>query len=387
MKKAILLITALVVTVFASAQVTIQMEKDGGVYKVPCTVNGVKMKFIFDTGAATVSMSQTMAQFLLDGDYLSISDIKGIGQSQMADGSFINHATINLKDVEIGGMHIHDIEATVIDGQNAPLLLGQTAIQKLGKVSIEGDKLIIHSAGKKLSDEQIKELEFEFQRHFASNSYVAAIECLNRIDEEVGLNEFGVKDLCYCYFKTNQSEKCVQACKRWLNEFEESCDNRMLDEILTYLAFSYFFGLKDYNSAILWYQKELDVLTRPSMIELYKDSQDVYYESLASINYSLAQSYYFLNEFTQAISYYKTTINLQCKTINVKIEDVQAGKVQDKWLGIYLYEYAFCYYNQDIVSDGDEIMRLAALCGNEDSIDFCKKYNINYQSKTNNLFE
>ena len=68
---------ALLMSIIASAQVTIQMEKDGGVYKVPCNVNGVKMKFIFDTGASTVSMSQTMAQFLLDGEYLSVSDIKG----------------------------------------------------------------------------------------------------------------------------------------------------------------------------------------------------------------------------------------------------------------------------------------------------------------------
>jgi predicted aspartyl protease len=79
MKKQILLFLALIMSMMATAQVTIQMEKEGGVYKVPCSVNGVKMKFIFDTGATTVSMSQTMAQFLLDGDYLSVSDIKGAG--------------------------------------------------------------------------------------------------------------------------------------------------------------------------------------------------------------------------------------------------------------------------------------------------------------------
>lgn len=373
MKKQILLFLTLIMSMMATAQVTIQMEKEGGVYKVPCTVNGVKMKFIFDTGAATVSMSQTMAQFLLDGEYLSKSDIKGTGKSQLADGSIVNHATIVLRDVEIGGMHIHNIDATVIEGQNTPLLLGQTAIQELGRVSIDGDKLIIHSAEKALSDEQIKELEWEFQRHFASSSYVAAIDCLNRIDEVVGLNEFGVKDLCYCYYKTNQSEKCIQSCKRWLKEFEETSDDRMLDEILTYLASSYYFGQNDYNSAILWYQKELDVLTKASMVELYKDDTPLYYESLANINYLLAQSYYYLDECYQAISYYKTAINLQCKSINVKIENVQTGKVQDEWLGQYLYDYAFCYYQLKNDADGDEVMKLAALCGNQMAIDFCRK--------------
>jgi aspartyl protease family protein len=39
------------------------MQKDGGVYKVPCTVNGLKLEFIFDTGASVVSISLTEAIF------------------------------------------------------------------------------------------------------------------------------------------------------------------------------------------------------------------------------------------------------------------------------------------------------------------------------------
>ena len=102
MKKQILLLLALMMSIVASAQVTIQMEKEGGVYKVPCIVNGVKMKFIFDTGASMVCIFQNMAQFLLDGDYLSADDFVGTGQSQVADGSLVNHVEIILRDVEIG---------------------------------------------------------------------------------------------------------------------------------------------------------------------------------------------------------------------------------------------------------------------------------------------
>ena len=45
----LLLTTLLAICTLLSAQVTITMEQDGGVYKVPCVVNGAKMKFIFDT--------------------------------------------------------------------------------------------------------------------------------------------------------------------------------------------------------------------------------------------------------------------------------------------------------------------------------------------------
>lgn len=224
MKKQILLFLALIMSIMATAQVTIQMEKEGGVYKVPCTVNGVKMKFIFDTGAATVSMFQTMAQFLLDGEYLSESDIKGTGKSVLADGSIVNHAVVNLRDVEIGGMHIHNIDATVIEGQNAPLLLGQTAISELGRVTIDGNRLVIHSSENELTQQQIDQLEEQANRYINSNSFAAAIDCLVRIDEGVGLTEYGLKDLCYCYYQNRQEEQCIQTCKRWLREYEEIGD-------------------------------------------------------------------------------------------------------------------------------------------------------------------
>lgn len=144
MKKFLLLII-LFFAISLSAQVTITMEQDGGVYKVPCVVNGAKMKFIFDTGAATVCLSESMAEYLLDNDYITKEDILGTGASQVADGRIVDHVKINLRDIEIAGLHLKDVEAVVVEGQRAPLLLGQTAIQKLGKYTITGNVLYIYS--------------------------------------------------------------------------------------------------------------------------------------------------------------------------------------------------------------------------------------------------
>jgi predicted aspartyl protease len=41
-------------------------------------------------------------------------------------------------------LHLYNVRASIKDQQNAPLLLGQSAIEKLGKVTIDGHKLIIH---------------------------------------------------------------------------------------------------------------------------------------------------------------------------------------------------------------------------------------------------
>ena len=387
MKKQILLFLALIMSIMATAQVTIQMEKEGGVYKVPCTVNGVKMKFIFDTGAATVSMSQTMAQFLLDGDYLSVSDIKGTGQSQLADGSIVNHATIVLRDVEIGGMHIHNIDATVIEGQNAPLLLGQTAIQELGRISIEGNRLIIHSGDNKLTQQQIKRLEDQANRYIDAESYSAAIECYIQIDESEGLSENGLEQLCNAFFMDRQYDNSIQYCKRWLKEFEEKGDLKNKEMIYNNLALSYRFGFEDYASALIWYQKDLDILNSLDFHHYYDDEKDLYNRLVAGLNSSIGDCYYQKSNYFQAEKFYKQAIKSQCKSLNVSMEKVQQGKVQDERLGYYMYDYAFCFYKQKHNADGDEVMKLAALCGNQDAIDFCRKYNINYQVKSSRLFE
>ena len=81
------------------SQSVIQLEQDGGVYKIPCVVNGLKLKLIFDTGAANVCISQSIALMMLENDYLSAEDIKGTAQSKVADGRIVDHTIINLKKI------------------------------------------------------------------------------------------------------------------------------------------------------------------------------------------------------------------------------------------------------------------------------------------------
>ena len=56
MKKAIIFLF-LFIPFTVIAQVTIQMQEENGVYKIPCEVNGLRMNFIFDTGASNVCIS------------------------------------------------------------------------------------------------------------------------------------------------------------------------------------------------------------------------------------------------------------------------------------------------------------------------------------------
>ena len=65
MKQLLLFLFCMFYSYSCFGQVKITMERHGNVYYVPGKVNGLSMKFIFDTGASNVCLSLTEALFML----------------------------------------------------------------------------------------------------------------------------------------------------------------------------------------------------------------------------------------------------------------------------------------------------------------------------------
>ena len=121
----------------------IPFTQESGVCKVKCAINGLPLHFIFDTGAADVSISSVEATFMAKNDFLSSSDIIGKQNYQTADGNITEGTVINLKDVKLGSLHLNNIKASVVRKQAAPLLLGQSVLSKLGKIEIDNTKKVL----------------------------------------------------------------------------------------------------------------------------------------------------------------------------------------------------------------------------------------------------
>jgi clan AA aspartic protease (TIGR02281 family) len=143
-------IILLLIFIFSSSnyifsQKVIEMSLENGIYTIPCKVNGIPMKFIFDTGASDVSISLTEAKFLIKQELLNDEDIKGTVKYKIANGEIEEGTKIILKEINIDGYILENVEASIVHQLNAPLLLGQSAISKLGAFQIMGDKLIILS--------------------------------------------------------------------------------------------------------------------------------------------------------------------------------------------------------------------------------------------------
>ena len=115
----------------------VNMRKEGGVYLVPITVNGLNLDFIFDTGASSISLSSAEALVMLRQGQITQDDIVGQQQFQDATGGVSVGTIVLLRTVQIGDITLENVEATIVDNIQAPLLLGQTALAKFGKVTID----------------------------------------------------------------------------------------------------------------------------------------------------------------------------------------------------------------------------------------------------------
>lgn len=116
----------------------IQMERSSdNTFRIPCKVNGLSLKFIFDTGASSVTLSLSEANFMLKNGYLSSDDILGKEHYQTASGAIQAGTKVILRKIEVNGLVLRNVEASIIHSDNAPLLLGQSALKQLGTIQID----------------------------------------------------------------------------------------------------------------------------------------------------------------------------------------------------------------------------------------------------------
>ncbi len=216
MKRLFLLFYTTIVCALSNAQTIIQMENYNGIFRIPCKVNGAKMKLVFDTGASNVCLSLSMAEYLLDNDYIAKKDVIGQGSSTVADGRIVDHVIINIKDLEIEGSHLFNVKAVVIDGQNAPLLLGQSAIQKLGPVEINGNLLTIKRA--ESNDDLVDRLFEEAKRALDNHMYQKAAEKYSQLYTMNQLSDYGIYNYASACFLSNDYDKAYELLNQ-INDF------------------------------------------------------------------------------------------------------------------------------------------------------------------------
>jgi hypothetical protein len=127
MKLSFLFLALIGLVIGVEAQTVVKMEQVGGVFTVPCKVNGLELKFVPNTVNPDVSISLETASEMLKDGYLYEKDLTGPIQV----GS-----EINLSIIEIGAHFVYNTKAVVVGDLQFPLIIGKKILDQLGNIDL-----------------------------------------------------------------------------------------------------------------------------------------------------------------------------------------------------------------------------------------------------------
>jgi aspartyl protease family protein len=116
---------------------TVLDRQDNGHFFTVADVNGEPIKFVVDTGATTVALTQDDASRA--GVKFDPMQFETVGTGA---GGALRGQEVELKDVVLDGKRVSGIRALVIDGLTISLL-GQNYLRHLDSVSINGDQMTL----------------------------------------------------------------------------------------------------------------------------------------------------------------------------------------------------------------------------------------------------
>ena len=241
---------------FSKADVRIKMTLENGVYTMPCEVNGLRMKFVFDTGASMVSLSMTEARFMYKNGYIDDNDFIGTAKTRIANGDIEENMKLKLKEVKVGNKTLYNVEALVSNSSNAPLLLGQSVLRQLGTWSVDNDYLVIKDSNTGEEDDEdlytVADADEFYQQalsYYSLGNKKNAIECFN--EAAVIYNDF-------------EEYKKFYNCAKYsadLNDAEGQCNLG--------LCYDKGYGVsQNQKQAVLWYKKAAEQGNAPAQFNL-----------------------------------------------------------------------------------------------------------------------
>jgi aspartyl protease family protein len=129
---------------FYTNTIDVPFKKEGGVRTIQVRINDcAEVPMIFDTGCSGVSISVLELYTLIKHGNVSESDVVGMTYAQIADGSIVEKAIVNLKKLQIGDYICYDVQATISENENAPLLLGNGALKDVESFVVDDENEII----------------------------------------------------------------------------------------------------------------------------------------------------------------------------------------------------------------------------------------------------
>ena len=112
-----------------------------GHFYVHATVNGQLVRFMVDTGASSVALTEEDARRV--GESFSKDRFQTVGTG--ASGP-VSGQPLRIDSIEIEGKRVSNVRGAVIQGLDISLL-GQTYLSRMGSIEMTADEMVIRPAG------------------------------------------------------------------------------------------------------------------------------------------------------------------------------------------------------------------------------------------------
>jgi len=121
----------------------VAVEPHAGAFVVPVVLNDViTAKFIVDSGAADVSITEEMVSTLMKSGTMTGADLLGSKTYMLADGTMLQGKIYRMASVRIGGMVMENVTVRIA-AANSSLLLGQSFLRRLKSWSMDNARQVM----------------------------------------------------------------------------------------------------------------------------------------------------------------------------------------------------------------------------------------------------
>lgn len=120
-----------------TGQIILPRARDGHYY-LTADVNGTATRFVVDTGATDIVLTQDAAR----AAGIDLDGLQYFGRALTANGE-VSTARVVLDSIDIEGIQDRKVTASVNGGQLRESLLGMRYLQRFEKIEITGNRLIL----------------------------------------------------------------------------------------------------------------------------------------------------------------------------------------------------------------------------------------------------
>ena len=122
----------------AEGAIVLRKSYDGHFY-ADALVNGIPIRFVVDTGASSIALSQQDAEAL----GIDLAALNYNGRAMTANGD-VRTARVQLDSLTLGPITTRNLSASVTEGMAFGSLLGMSYLSKFEKLEISEDRMVLY---------------------------------------------------------------------------------------------------------------------------------------------------------------------------------------------------------------------------------------------------